>query len=96
MEGAAHTEDKGSVSGPAPRKGSKKDGLTRPHVGYTPHPNVTYQSELAALIDVYTFVLESHKTKEAAGASFGEKGGKHDLREDFVTSQDFEQRGKKA
>jgi hypothetical protein len=37
-----------------------------PRVTYTPHPGTTPESELAALVAVYAFVIQAHEQKKAA------------------------------
>jgi hypothetical protein len=40
--------------------------MDKPAVAYTPLPDATPENELDALVAVYAFVLDSHKSRKAA------------------------------
>ncbi len=41
--------------------------MSRPHVSYTPRPDATPEGELAALANVYSFVLQRYKEEKTGG-----------------------------
>jgi len=61
------------------------DKSPRARIVYTPHPDVTAETEAAALARVYRYILRCHEEKSAAGVvgapEEAEGGGDHDLGE---------------
>jgi len=52
--------------------------MDKPTLAYVPLPEATPESELDALVAVYAFVLECHKSRKAADAT----GDRNEVKED--------------